>query len=94
MENKNSDMKVNSNTNENKVSLILNLRKNGINNPEILRVIEEIDRSYFVDSHLFDKSNLNTALPIDCGQTISQPLIVALMTQHLEVKIRHFSEKS
>ena len=39
----------------------------------------------FVDSHLYDKSNLNTALPIDCGQTISQPLIVALMTQHLEV---------
>ena len=33
MENKNSDMKVNSNINENKVSLILNLRKNGINNP-------------------------------------------------------------
>ena len=33
---KNSDMKVNSNSNENKVSLILDLRKNGINNPEIL----------------------------------------------------------
>ena len=48
-------------------------------------IIEEIDR-VTVDSHLYDKSNLNTALPIDCGQTISQPLIVALMTQHLEVK--------
>ena len=83
---KNSDMKFNSNSNEKKVSLILDLRKNGINNSEILRVIEQIDRSYFVDSHLYDKSNLNTALPIDCGQTISQPLIVALMTQHLEVK--------
>ena len=42
MENKNSDMKVNSNINENKVSLILDLRKNGINNSEILRVIERL----------------------------------------------------
>ena len=79
-------MKAESDINENKVNLILDLRKNGIDSPEILRIIEEIDRSYFVDSHLYDKSNLNTALPIDCGQTISQPLIVALMTQHLEVK--------
>ena len=79
-------MKVNVDKNENKLELILNLRKNGINVPEILRAIEDIDRSFFVDSDLQDKSNLNTALPIDCGQTISQPLIVALMTQHLEVK--------
>ncbi len=79
-------MKINLNKNDKKIELILSLRKNGISNPEILRVMEEIDRSYFVDGNLFDKSNLDTALPIDCGQTISQPLVVALMTQYLDVK--------
>ena len=62
MEKKKSHMKAESDINENKVNLILDLRKNGIDSPEILRVIEEIDRSYFVDSHLYDKSNLNTCL--------------------------------
>ena len=79
-------MKINLNKNDKKIELILSLRKNGISNPEILRVMEEIDRSYFVDGNLLDKSHLDTALPIDCGQTISQPLVVALMTQYLDVK--------
>lgn len=79
-------MKDRKNLRENKVNLILNLRKNGISDSKILRAIEDIDRSFFIDSGLSDKSNLNTALPIDCGQTISQPLIVALMTQHLDLK--------
>jgi protein-L-isoaspartate(D-aspartate) O-methyltransferase len=69
-----------------KIELILSLRKNGISDPDILRVIEEIDRSYFIDGNLSNKSNLDTALPIDCGQTISQPFVVALMTQYLELK--------
>ena len=79
-------MKINLNKDDKKIELILSLRKNGISNPEILRVMEEIDRSYFVDGNLLDKSHLDTALPIDCGQTISQPLVVALMTQYLDVK--------
>ena len=79
-------MKDRKNLRENKVNLILNLRKNGISDSKILRALEDIDRSFFIDSGLSDKSNLNTALPIDCGQTISQPLIVALMTQHLDLK--------
>ena len=64
-------MKDRKNLRENKVNLILNLRKNGISDSKILRAIEDIDRSFFIDSGLSDKSNLNTALPIDCGQTIS-----------------------
>ena len=39
----------------------------------------------FVDENLKQKSNLNIALPIDCGQTISQPLVVAHMTQSLNL---------
>ena len=69
-----------------KIELILSLRKNGISDPKILRVIEDIDRSFFIDGNLYDKSNLDTALPIDCGQTISQPFVVALMTQYLDVE--------
>lgn len=69
-----------------KIELILSLRKNGISDPKILRVIEDIDRSFFIDGNLSDKSNLDTALPIDCGQTISQPFVVALMTQYLDVE--------
>ena len=48
-------------------------------------MIEETDRGLFVDNQLKKKSNLNIALPIECGQTISQPLIVAYMTQVLDL---------
>jgi protein-L-isoaspartate(D-aspartate) O-methyltransferase len=68
-----------------KLNLILELKKNGINDPQILRVMEEVDRTLFIEESLKEKSNDNIALPIDCGQTISQPLIVALMTQYLEI---------
>ena len=69
-----------------KINLILELRKKGISDSKILNVIENIDRSLFVDENLKKKCNLNIALPIDCGQTISQPLVVAFMTQFLELE--------
>tara|TARA_B100000963_G_scaffold354286_1_gene370507 strand:- start:1236 stop:1883 length:648 start_codon:yes stop_codon:yes gene_type:complete len=68
-----------------KINLILELQKNGIHDPKVLKVIEEIDRNLFVEESLREKSYENIALPIDCGQTISQPLVVALMTQHLDL---------
>ena len=68
-----------------KIKLILDLKKNGVSDVRVLNVLEEIDRSFFVDESLKKKSNLNIALPIECGQTISQPLIVGLMTQYLQV---------
>ena len=69
-----------------KINLIIELQKNGIENSEILKVMEEVDRQIFLEESLKTKSYENIALPIDCGQTISQPLIVALMTQYLDVK--------
>ena len=42
--------------------------KNGIYDKSVLNVIEVIDRSLFVDENLKQKSNLNIALPIDCGK--------------------------
>ena len=63
----------------------MELKKNGIYDKSVLNIIEVIDRSLFVDENLKQKSNLNIALPIDCGQTISQPLVVAHMTQSLNL---------
>ena len=68
-----------------KFDLLLDLKQQGVSDIKILNIIEDIDRSLFVDTNLKEKSNLNVALPIDCGQTISQPLIVAHMTQTLDI---------
>ena len=68
-----------------KVNLILDLKKRGVSNIDVLNVIEKTERSFFIDESLKKKSNLNIALPIDCGQTISQPLIVGIMTQCLDL---------
>ena len=69
-----------------KINLILELQNHGIEKADVLKVIEEVDRQLFVEESLRQKAYDNIALPIDCGQTISQPLVVALMTQFLDVK--------
>ena len=74
--------------NESKALLILKLRKIGVSNPEILDCIESIDRSRFVSESFLSRCLEDIALPIDCGQTISQPSLVAFMTQHLEIPQR------
>ena len=68
-----------------KFDLLMELKKNGITDKLVLNIIESTDRAFFVDENLKQKSNINIALPIDCGQTISQPLVVAHMTQSLEL---------
>ena len=68
-----------------KFDLLMELKKNGVSDKSVLNVIEIVDRSLFIDENLKQKSNLNIALPIDCGQTISQPLVVAHMTQSLNL---------
>ena len=68
-----------------KFDLLLDLKQQGVSDIKILNIIEDIDRSLFIDNNLKEKSNLNVALPIDCGQTISQPLVVAHMTQTLDI---------
>ena len=68
-----------------KFDLLLDLKQQGVSDIKILNIIEDIDRSLFIDTNLKEKSNLNVALPIDCGQTISQPLVVAHMTQILDI---------
>lgn len=67
------------------LKLVLALKENGINNPEILNAIKNVPRTLFVENSIRDKSNLNIALPIECGQTISQPIVVAKMTECLNL---------
>ena len=73
---------------ESKAFLILKLRQSGISNKEILACIETLDRSDFVSENFLDRCLEDIPLPIDCGQTISQPSLVAFMTQQLEIPQR------
>ena len=69
-----------------KINLILQLRKHGVTNHRVLSILEKIPREQFIDKELFYKAYQNNALPIDCNQTISQPAVVAKMTELLEPK--------
>lgn len=71
-----------------KIRLIMELRAQGITDTRVLSAIERVQREEFVPADLLDQAYENTALPIGLGQTISQPLIVAMMTQALDVTER------
>ena len=74
--------------NESKALLMLKLRQNGVSNPEVLKSIETIDRSSFISKSFLNRSLEDIPLPIECGQTISQPSLVAFMIQQLEIPYR------
>ena len=63
----------------------MELRQSGISDTEVLSALERTPREDFVLSNFSDQAYENTALPIEQGQTISQPYIVAFMTQALEL---------
>ena len=65
--------------------LILALRRQGIRDPAVLKAVESVPREMFVPPELFGRAYDDRALPINCGQTISQPFVVAFMTEKLEV---------
>ncbi|MBP9722876.1 MAG: protein-L-isoaspartate O-methyltransferase, partial [Gammaproteobacteria bacterium] len=64
-----------------RLRLIESLKKAGIHNEIVLNALSEIPRHLFVDEAIAHKAYENIALPIGFGQTISQPYIVARMTQ-------------
>ncbi|GAC1364823.1 MAG: protein-L-isoaspartate(D-aspartate) O-methyltransferase [Ktedonobacteraceae bacterium] len=66
--------------------LIETLRQSGIQDARVLAAIERVPREVFVDESLQNIAYANQALPLYLGQTISQPLIVALMTQALQLR--------
>ncbi|PPR11382.1 MAG: Protein-L-isoaspartate O-methyltransferase [Alphaproteobacteria bacterium MarineAlpha11_Bin1] len=69
----------------NRIRLIMELRKQGIKEPRVLSVIERTPRELFIPETFQDQAYENMALPIGNGQTISQPAVVAFMTQELDV---------
>ncbi|HRO16258.1 MAG TPA: hypothetical protein PLL33_14720, partial [Paracoccus sp. (in: a-proteobacteria)] len=68
---------------ERQMRLLLALRSRGVTDPRVLAAMERIDRGAFVRGHFEDRAYEDTPLPIACGQTISQPSVVGLMTQAL-----------
>jgi protein-L-isoaspartate(D-aspartate) O-methyltransferase len=67
----------------------LALRRRGISDRAVLRAMEEVPRGNFVAPGFVDSAYADQALPIECGQTISQPFVVAYMTEQLEVGPQH-----
>ena len=73
---------------EYRARLVLELRGEGIDDDRLLGAIERVPRDLFVPRPFQHQAWENVALPIDCGQTISQPSVVARMTQALAVEDR------
>ncbi len=71
---------------EKRFQLVQSLRNKGISNETLLSVFEELPREIFVEPAFIQRAYEDTALPIKCMQTISQPYTVAYMTQLLEIE--------
>ncbi|MGP8120159.1 MAG: protein-L-isoaspartate(D-aspartate) O-methyltransferase [Xanthobacteraceae bacterium] len=67
----------------------LTLRRRGISDQAVLRAMEEVPREAFVEPDDRADAYVDTALPIACGQTISQPFVVAYMTEQLQLRHHH-----
>src|SRR3954471_6330490 len=67
----------------------LSLRRRGISNREVLRAMDVVPREQFVLPDYAEAAYADQAMPIACGQTISQPYVVAYMTEQLEVRRDH-----
>ncbi|TJZ91116.1 protein-L-isoaspartate(D-aspartate) O-methyltransferase [Paracoccus gahaiensis] len=70
---------------ERKMRFLFQLRSRGVTDARVLAAMEAIDRGLFVRGQFADRAYEDTPLPIPCGQTISQPSVVGLMSQALEV---------
>ncbi|MGI1661205.1 protein-L-isoaspartate(D-aspartate) O-methyltransferase [Palleronia sp. KMU-117] len=73
---------------ERKMQFLFKLRSHGVTDKRVLEAMERIDRRAFVRGLFADRAYDDTPLPITCGQTISQPSVVGLMTQALNVQPR------
>ncbi len=74
---------------ETRMEFLLTLRRRGIADQAVLRAMDEVPREHFVEQDFTDTAYADQALPIPCGQTISQPYVVAYMTEQLGVKPQH-----
>jgi protein-L-isoaspartate(D-aspartate) O-methyltransferase len=72
-----------------KMMFQLNLRRRGISDQAVLRAMDAIPRELFVEAADRADAYRDTALAIACGQTISQPFVVAYMTEQLQLQPSH-----
>ncbi|HEY2755174.1 MAG TPA: protein-L-isoaspartate(D-aspartate) O-methyltransferase [Pseudolabrys sp.] len=72
-----------------RMEFLLTLRRRGIADQAVLRAMDEVPRAQFVEEDFADCAYADQALPIACGQTISQPYVVAYMTEHLRLRPEH-----
>ena len=75
-------------TAERKMQFLFQLRSKGVTDARVLGAMEKIDRAPFVRGIFAERAYEDMPLPIACGQTISQPSVVGLMTQALKVSPR------
>jgi len=73
---------------EQKMQFLFQLRSNGVTDKRVLEAMEKIDRRSFVRGLFAERAYDDTPLPITCGQTISQPSIVGIMTHALNPQPR------
>ncbi len=73
---------------ERKMQFLYALRSHGVTDKRVLGAMEKIDRGPFVQGIFAERAYEDMPLPISCGQTISQPSVVGLMTQALNVQPR------
>ncbi|MGB8757476.1 MAG: protein-L-isoaspartate(D-aspartate) O-methyltransferase [Pseudolabrys sp.] len=74
---------------DDRMEFLLTLRRRGIADQAVLRAMDEVPRERFVGPTFADSAYADQALPIACGQTISQPYVVAYMTEQLKMESRH-----
>ncbi|CUH59545.1 protein-L-isoaspartate O-methyltransferase [Thalassobacter stenotrophicus] len=75
-------------TAEQAMQFVFQLRSRGVMDKRVLAAMEKIDRAAFLTGHFAERAYEDVPLPIASGQTISQPSVVGLMTQALEVSAR------
>lgn len=73
---------------ETKMQFLFALRSHGVTDKRVLNAMESIDRSRFITGIFSERAFEDMPLPIACGQTISQPSVVGLMTQALRISPR------
>ena len=72
-----------------RMQFMLTMRRRGISDAAVLRALDEVPREHFVQDQFVQSAYADQALPIPCGQTISQPFVVAYMTEKLELRPEH-----
>jgi protein-L-isoaspartate(D-aspartate) O-methyltransferase len=72
-----------------RMEFMLTLRRRGITDQAVLRAMDEVPREHFVEGRYAHFAYADQAMPIACGQTISQPFIVAYMTEQLQLRGNH-----